>query len=451
MNRPSVNRQFDDIVAKMFLARAGEYKDSNAAITVTFQVTDACNLACSYCYQINKHNNRMSWDTARKIVDWLLAADESNPYINPVKNPGIILEFIGGEPFLNIDLIDKISAYFMEQAIKLNHPWKNCFRFSICSNGVLYFDARVQKYLNKWKESLSFSISIDGNKELHDACRVFPDGKGSYDVAIDGVNHYVNVMGGYMGSKMTIAPANVQYVYDAVKNLIEVGYKDINLNCVYEQGWTYDHATILYDQLKQIADYILENDLADKIFVSMFTENLGHPKNESDNQNWCGGNGRMIAFDWRGDIYPCIRYMESSLGNEAEPYCLGNIDTGFLATPEQIQKNKCLQCITRKSQSTEECFHCPIAEGCAWCTALNYQEFGTPDSRATYICPMHKARVLANVYFWNMLYLCCGDKSEYWNVFHNYMPDEWALEIIGSDELEFLKILEERYYVDSKI
>ena len=60
--------------------------------------------------------------------------------------------------------------------------------------------------------------------------------------------------------------------------------------------------------------------------------------------------------------------------------------------------------ITRKSQSTEECFNCPIAAGCSWCSAYNYEQFGTPNKRATNICCMHKAASLANVYYWNKIY-----------------------------------------------
>ena len=104
----------------------------------------------------------------------------------------------------------------------------------------------MRKYFN----FISLSISIDGNKELHDACRVFPDGSGSYDIAISAVKHYTQVLGGAMGSKMTIAPQNVAYVFNAVKNLIDLGYKEINLNCVFEEGWTAEHAKILYNQLK---------------------------------------------------------------------------------------------------------------------------------------------------------------------------------------------------------
>ena len=72
--------------------------------TFTFQVTDACNLACTYCYQINKGIRRMSFETAKLAVDKLLSGDSGfDQYINPKKVPAIILEFIGGEPFLEID------------------------------------------------------------------------------------------------------------------------------------------------------------------------------------------------------------------------------------------------------------------------------------------------------------------------------------------------------------
>jgi sulfatase maturation enzyme AslB (radical SAM superfamily) len=70
-------------------------------------------------------------------------------------------------------------------------------------------------------DHLSFSVSIDGNKQLHDACRVFPDGSGSYDKAIAAVRHYVDVLHGTMGSKMTLAPANIAYTFEAVKGLID--------------------------------------------------------------------------------------------------------------------------------------------------------------------------------------------------------------------------------------
>ena len=193
-----------------------------------------------------------------------------------------------------------------------------------------------------------------------------------------------------------------------------------------------------YEKLKKIADYMLENDLVETHRVAMFEERFFHAKDPKDDKNWCGGNGAMIAVDWKGDIYPCLRYMESSLGEDQKPLIIGNVYDGIMT--KQCEKDcvACLRSITRSSQSTEECFNCPIAEGCAWCTAYNYQVFGTPDKRATFICIMHKARALANVYYWNSWY----KKNNMNKVFINNVPDEWALEIIDENELAMLKELE---------
>jgi len=114
------------------------------------------------------------------------------------------------------------------------------------SNGTLYFDPKVQKFLDKYKGHISYNVSIDGNKTLHDACRIFPDGTGSYDKAIAAVRHYVDVRKEFMGSKMTLAPNNIQYLFEAIKGLIDEKYDEIYLNCVFEKGWENNHATILY-------------------------------------------------------------------------------------------------------------------------------------------------------------------------------------------------------------
>ena len=426
--------QYQDMIPRLFpeLSAAGEDGTKCLPRPVTFQVTDNCNLNCSYCYQINKGTRRMSFETAKKYVDMLLnATPENDAYINPVVSPAIILEFIGGEPLLEIELIDQIVDYFKIQAIEKMHPWATKYCISMCSNGVLYFDKKVQQFLTKHRNHLSFSITIDGNKELHDSCRVFPDGKtGSYDIAVAGAKDWIS-KGNYMGSKITIAPENLKYLYSAVTHMVELGYRDINANCVYEKY----HATEFYYQLKKIADYLLGID--DDIYCSLFEENFFHPKEATDLDNWCGGNGMMLSCDPDGWLYPCIRYMESSLGTDVKPIRIGHVDTGIGATKCDRDCIKCVQSIDRRTQSTDECFYCPIAEGCSWCSAYNYQEFGTPDKRATYICWMHKARALANAYYWSHYYSKMGSRE----IFKFYMPDEWALKIIDQKELDMLKKL----------
>lgn len=401
---------------------------------ITLQVTDSCNLACSYCYQHNKGTHSMSFDVAKKFIDMILASDErTNTYITANECIGGIISFIGGEPWLEIDLISKVSDYFIGELFRRKHPWAIRFMFSVCSNGILHFDPKVQDYIRRHNRHLSYNISIDGNKELHDSCRLDLAGNGSYDRAIAGVIDYKKTFGGTTRSKMTIAPGNIDKVFDAVSYMIkENDYRRINLNCVFEEGWTIEHANTLYWQLHKLTDWLFDNNLQNDVYLSIFTESIGKPMDEKNNRNWCGGTGLMLAVDYKGDIYPCLRYMESSVSDKAPAYIIGNIEDGINRNKEHCERVDCLACINRKSQSTEECFNCPIASGCAWCSAYNYQVFGTPNKRATFICCMHKARVLANVYYWRRRGI-------------NYemnCPKEWAIEIIGEEEYNKLDSME---------
>lgn len=402
--------------------------------TVTFQVTDACNLACTYCYQINKGTRRMSFETAKKFVDLLFNQDLNNEYVNPKNSPFIILDFIGGEPLLEIELIDKTVDYFINKAFELEHPWATRYCISLCSNGVLYFEPKVQKFFNKHKNHLSLNITIDGDKELHDSCRIFPDGKPSYDLAIAAAKNWIDG-GDYMGSKITIAPSNVAHVNRALRHMVDLGYEEINANCVYEEGWELNHATELYNQMKMFSNYIIEEDLTEKLSCSLYEDIFFKPKELEDLECWCGGtNSLMLSCDPDGWLYPCIRYMESSLGNTREPLRIGHVDYGIYKTEKEKELMKCMNCVTRRTQTSDKCFYCPIAAGCSDCAAYNYQVNGTVHSKATYICIMHQARALANVYFWNKLWRL----GKYKKPMLCYVPKEWAVPIIGEDEYNML-------------
>lgn len=409
---------------------------------ITFQITDACNLKCSYCYQTNKSNHAMTFEVAKNFIDNLFDGKYEN-YIEYSKCPALILDFIGGEPLLQIELIDKIVDYFYQKMIDTDSPWLNFTKVSLCTNGILYFDKKVQDFIKKHYRHLILTVSIDGDKELHDSCRVFADGRGSYDIAMAAAKHYaLNYLKGmqYMGSKMTISQQNVMHVSRAVKSLIDVGYQSINLNCIYEDEWTEKDAFILYSALKDIGDYLLKTEKYKTTKISMLDPFCGTPKDPTDVQNWCGGNGKMLAIDYKGDLFPCLRYMESSLNNKQIPYVIGNVWDGIMSNEEEIARVNLLQAVDRKSCSSEECFNCPVAQGCAWCTAYNYECFGTPHSRSTHICIMHKATTLANAYYWNKVYRIESEEDRL--RYKIYLPAEDALKIISLDEWVLLKMLE---------
>ena len=109
----------------------------------------------------------MDFETAKLYCDMILAG--TAPYILDKDNKypeGAVIEFIGGEPLLQVDLISQICDYLITEMIKQNHPWLFRFRFSISSNGTLYFTPKVQKFIKKFAPWLSLNITMDGNKEL---------------------------------------------------------------------------------------------------------------------------------------------------------------------------------------------------------------------------------------------------------------------------------------------
>jgi radical SAM peptide maturase (CXXX-repeat target family) len=407
----------------------------------TFQTSEDCNLNCTYCYQLNKTAARMSFDVAKKCIDDMLSGRYE--YINQHNSPALIMEFIGGEPLLEINLTRRIYEYFLDESYRLNHPWFRHHRVSICSNGLLYFDRDVQKFFHDYKERISFNISIDGNRDLHDSARIQPNKEGSYDVDTTAYGHYIETFHEFNpGSKMTLAPSNISHLFDSLVNFINLGFKVIHLNCVFEEGWTVEHARIYYEQLLKIADYIIENDL-EKLNVAIFQrmKNSNRLDKRSDS-NFCGGTGSMLALAPDGTYYPCIRYMPTSLTSDREALPIGDIYRGINTDPRDQEILDAMAKTTRRSQSNDICFDCPIGMGCAWCSGMNHNVYGTWNKRTMFICDMHKIEVLANVYYWNLLNI---KHPEYkLGVHKNNVPDKWALEILSQDQLDFLKLLESR-------
>jgi uncharacterized protein len=390
------------------------------------------------CYQHNKRPVYMTKETAHKIVDFLFQKDaENNPLINPIDANCLILDFIGGEPLMAIDVIDEFMKYFRRKAIILNHRWQNNYMISISTNGILYNTPEVKEFIRKNKERLSLTITIDGNKELHDSCRLFPDGAPSYDIVEASIKEYQKI-NPYLSTKLTLAPANIAHTFSAVKHLYEnLHLNDVYMNCVYEEGWTYEEAKVLYEQLILLADWMIDNDVYQEHACSMFEENIGSPIDPSENNTYCGGCGSMLSFTADGHIQPCLRYTHFNLNDKQPELLLGTLDRGLVEAEEDKTTICWLNKITRRMQSTDECFYCPIGRGCGTCSAYDYERNGTPETRVTFICPMHKARVLANCYFWNKVYRKEGLPQR----FAYHVPDEWALNIISQEEIHKLKNL----------
>ena len=362
------------------------------AKTVTFIVTEDCQLRCKYCYIVGKNKkHKMDFEVARATIDYLLRDRRQ------FDDESIIFDFIGGEPLIEMDLIDRICDYAKLRMFELDHPWFDNYRFSFSTNGLLYGKEKVQRYIAKNRDHVSIGISIDGTKRKHNAQRIFPNGKGSYDEVVKNIPLWLRQFPG-ASTKATVAHDDLPYIKDSVAHLFKLGINTVNINVVFEDVWHPGDDDLLEGQLRQLADYMIDNGLHKDHECSFFTKLIGKPLRKGDDRNWCG-SGKMLAVDGDGNFYPCVRFAPYSLSHRAAR-CIGNCYDG-------IDRNKLrpFLAMTRATQSTEECTKCDVATGCAWCSGYNYDasKTGTIFQRATFICKMHKARVRANNYYWAKL------------------------------------------------
>ena len=331
--------------------------------------------------------------TAKQAVDFIL----SSP--NLFTEEEVTWAFIGGEPFLEIDLIDRLCDYIKTEMYRLDHRWFNSYMLSITTNGINYSDKKVQNFILKNRNHLHIGITIDGTETKHNTNRIYKETeKGSYHDVVRNIPLWLMQFPN-AATKVTVSSADIPYIKESVIHIFELGINTVNINVVFEKVWKDGDDNIFEQQLIDLADYIIDNNLYNTKMCSFFNEKIGKPLDNKHNNNWCG-SGRMLSIDAAGNLYPCTRFAQYSL-RDKEAWTIGNIKDG-------IDKNKLRPFLTldRTTQSKPECINCEVASGCAWCQGENYDaaQTHTVFERATAICKMHKARVRANNYYWNKLY-----------------------------------------------
>jgi uncharacterized protein len=355
---------------------------------ITFVVTEACQLQCVYCYLVGKNDtNKMSLGVAQRAIDYIF----SEPKLD---SDEIILDFIGGEPLLEINLINEIVCYFRAKANDSDRSWREKFSIRITTNGLLYTSARVQDFIRTYHDHLRMSISIDGNRDKTNVSRIYINGKGSYDDVVKSIPLWRKQFPDE-GTKMTISHNDLPYVFESVKHLVSLGIHKIDVNPVLENVWYQGDDQILENQLIKCADFIFDNHLENVVYLSCFEKNLGIP-DEIDAHYTYGICGTfMLAINYKGDFYPCLRFAKFALGNKPER-SIGNVFEGINWNLMRPFKSFCNQI------TSDKCMQCDLHNGCKICPAENYDSSSSSTiyEQSLYACAMHKAKVRANNYFW---------------------------------------------------
>ena len=204
----------------------------------------------------------------------------------------------------------------------------------------------------------------------------------------------------------------------------------------------YNEIIDIYSQLKLIVDWILDN----QIDVNCTYFETHYNTTEEGIDVWCGVKN-MLAFTPDGMFYPCQRFSKIAIPDSVrEPYTIGNLKDGLYSNEKEWNRKKELDnaCLRNKKDKNFNCMNCKIGSSCGYCTAYNYEAFGSVLDRTTFHCKEHKIRYLISYYY-------------YWNIVKKDLDIPWSapdverqlllddadiLNLIGREEFKLFKDLE---------
>ncbi|MFA5396995.1 MAG: LAGLIDADG family homing endonuclease [Methanogenium sp.] len=271
-------------------------RQKNYALTsASFNLTQDCNLACEYCFAGKKTKNKMTFETAKKCVNFII--DQCQNAKKEELNGGrknISISFWGGEPLLEWELLKKIVLYTKSVVPKGIH-----INFGGTTNGVLLTPEKFD-FLEEHK--IYFLVSLDGTAESHDLYRKTTNGKGSHEIIMKNMKEVIKKWPFYK-VRISLLAERIEHFYEDVKYLIDNKIHSIIFSPVYEGDWTDEKWDIFEEQSKKIVDLMYEyKQKGIEIHIEHFHSYCG-----PDSSNWPCGAGRIyFGFDWDGSIWPCL-------------------------------------------------------------------------------------------------------------------------------------------------
>lgn len=336
-----------------------------------------CNLACRYCFaeEGEYHGRRalMSVEVGRAALDFLIA--------NSGSRRNLEVDFFGGEPLMNWDVVKQLVAYGRSREAEYNKQ----FRFTLTTNGVL-LNEEIMDFCNR--EMANVVLSLDGRKEVNDTMRPFRNKKGSYDLIVPKFQEFVKRRGQkdyYV--RGTFTRFNPDFARDAV-HFADLGFKQMSIEPVVAPSEA-DYAIrpedlpgifAQYDELA--AEYIKRHQAGNGFNFFHFMIDLNAGPCVAKRLSGCGSGTEYLAVTPWGDFYPCHQFVGQ------EEFLLGNVNDGLVRPDVQ---NEFKQCNVYGKEKCRECFARFYCSG--GCAANSYNFHGTITDVYDIGCQMQKKRV----------------------------------------------------------
>ncbi len=361
----------------LFKEEVGAYPVKSSEVkALCIHICHDCNFRCRYCFADEGayHSKRefMSLETAKAAVDFL------------IKNSGhrkvLEMDFFGGEPLMNLDVLKKTVEYAKAEGEKAGKK----FLFTTTTNALLMND-EVIEFFNQEMENVV--LSLDGRKEIHDAIRKSINGKGTFDLIIDKIKKFISLRGTksyYV--RGTFTAKNLDFAKD-VLFIADQGVDSISMEPVVTELEDLqikdEHLPVIEKEYENLCEAYLERHFKGEGFNFFhFNVDLEGGPCLSKRVSACGAGNEYFSVAPNGDLYPCHQFVGD------EKFKMGNVEEGIVREDIRAQfRDACL--FTRKK--CDACFAKFICSG--GCAANNYHYNGDINDPYEVTCGMMKKRI----------------------------------------------------------
>ncbi len=361
-----------------FEPMAFDFKNRSTVVkALCLHVAHTCNLNCAYCFasqgKYNGDRALMSFEVGKRALDFLI--ENSGTRVN------LEVDFFGGEPLMNWDVVKDLVAYARTQ----EGPRNKKFRFTLTTNGML-IDDDVIDFANR--EMHNVVLSLDGRKEIHDRLRVDYAGQGSYDRIVPKFRKLVESRGGkgyYM--RGTFTHANPDFTKD-VFHMADLGFTELSMEPVVcapddPAALTEEDLPIVLEQYEILAKEMLKREEEGRGFTFYhYMLDLTHGPCIYKRISGCGSGTEYMAVTPWGDLYPCHQFVGE------ESYKLGDIWNGVTNTAVRDEFKLC------NAYARPECADCWAKLYCSGgCAANAYHASGSIRGVYPYGCELFRKRI----------------------------------------------------------
>lgn len=368
----------DDIFEEYLTQNAANRSDRPVIKALCLHIAHDCNLRCRYCFastgDFGTKRTLMSAETGKKAIDFLI--DKSGSRRN------LEIDFFGGEPLLNFDVVKQIVIYALERQ---KQSGKN-FRFTITTNAVL-LNEEHKKFINAHMGNVV--LSIDGRPETNDRMRFRIDGRGTYGDILPKIKDMAESRGQdnyYV--RGTFTRENLDFSRDVI-HLADLGFRQISVEPVVaakDTGFDIRHEDlpVLFSEYESLVlEYYNRHKGSEGFNFFHFMLDLDHGPCAVKRMKGCGSGDEYLAVTPEGDLYPCHQFVGM------EEFKMGNVNHGT-----DIKASVRNMFIGQNIYTKEDCKRCWARFFCSGgCSANAWQFNNTLDKPYDIGCELERKRV----------------------------------------------------------